>query len=136
MNFFARVLSFFMVAFSILATFFGGGVSNDDYDLVVKLNSTPSSGYEWNVEISDKNVLSLEKHTFTSGLDSLVDGMGKDCYGFNIQGNGVCTITFSYIKNGNFDNMKNQVIYTCAVVKGELTVLNIYESNPQTNIAA
>lgn len=136
MNFFARVLSFFMVAFSILATFFGGGVSDDDYDLVVKLNSTPSSGYEWNVEISDKNVLSLEKHTFTSGLDSLVDGMGKDCYGFNIQGNGVCTITFSYIKNGNFDNMENQVIYTCAVVKGELTVLNIYESNPQTNIAA
>lgn len=136
MNFFTRVLSFFMVAFSILATFFGGGVSDDDYDLVVKLDSTPASGYEWKVDISNKDVLTLEKHVFTSGLDSLSDGMGKDCYGFNIQGNGVCAITFSYIKNGDFDTMENQVIYTCAVVKGTLNVLDIYESNPKTSIAA
>ena len=124
MSFFERIIAFFVVAVAALATLFSGGVNDQEYDLVAKFESQPSSGYAWVVDISDEEKATLENQTFLSGFDSIIDGIGLDCFCINAKENGAFTLTFSYIYKDNEDKVKDEKVYYCVSYNGEIEVLN------------
>ena len=63
--------------------------------VVVRLESNPSTGYEWGAELSDSSVLSLSGQTFETESE-LAGSPGVEVFTFQAESAGRSTISLAY----------------------------------------
>lgn len=122
MTFADKFAAFFILIFASFAALFGG-LDESDYDLVLKFESEPASGYAWVVEINDEDKVELSKQTFLAGFGTVIDGYGYDCFCFDAKESGPVTLTFSYIYKNNPEKVEKKVVYYVLSTGGNIEVL-------------
>ncbi len=97
---------------AILALFGGGGSSSGEY--TVDLYANQNSGYEWECEIDNPNVMQLTGSYYTSDSSEVSGGAKR--FVFRAVSEGTCHVTFRYRSTQN-NAVVSTYVYTFEVDK-------------------
>ncbi len=128
---FQKIVSFFMALVAAISSFFAG-LGTGGHDLVVKLDSNPSTGYSWEVEVSDENVIKFCESEYRDAFnpDGVAGKGGTERFFFDAVSDGTAAITFTYGQHWKADGIVKTVVYECESKDGKITVLNVLETTP------
>lgn len=115
------ILTFFASIFSIF--------SFNTPKTEVELYHNPSSGYRWEYEMDNEDILTFSESHYTPDKDSALSGKGGGTqhFTFKSKNEGTVSITFRYYKYDNGEKVViSQYIYSYSVNKnGEITLNSV-----------
>lgn len=132
MKILSKIIAFFL---SILMTLFPSLFPKNDIDkdyvtdgksLVINLDSNPTTGYSWNFEISDENVICFVKSEYTETGSGMGAG-GRDSFRFVGLSEGKAEISFTYSQQWTQDPAANTAQFHIAVDKDGNVTVTSYE---------
>lgn len=76
------------------------GITYDKNKMYVTLESNPTTGFTWNAEISDPNVLKFVSDVYkqTEGTEGLTGSGGYDTFTFEAVSEGTAVVTLTYAR--------------------------------------
>lgn len=118
-----------------IASFFSG-LGTGGHDFVVKLDSNPSTGCSWEVEVSDESVIKFSESKYQDSFNpSGASGKGgTERFFFDAVGDGTAVITLTYGQQWKEDGVFRTVTYECESKDGKITVLSF--SDTELNLGA
>ncbi|MGN1194336.1 MAG: protease inhibitor I42 family protein [Acutalibacteraceae bacterium] len=132
MKILSRIIAFFM---SIIMTLFPSLFPKNNLDmdyvaegksLVINLDSNPTTGYSWSVEISDESVICLVKSEYTQTSSGMGAG-GRDSFRFVGLSEGESQINFAYCQQWTEDPAVNTAQFNVSVDKNGNVTVESYE---------
>lgn len=132
MKILSGIIAFFM---SIIMTLFPSLFPKNNLDadyvaegksLVVNLDSNPTTGYTWSVEISDESVICFVKSAYTQTGSGMGAG-GRDSFRFVGLSEGEAQIDFAYSRQWTEDPAANTAQFNVSVDKDGNVTVESYE---------
>ncbi|MGN0467511.1 MAG: protease inhibitor I42 family protein [Acutalibacteraceae bacterium] len=134
MQFLSKILAFFMSLIMTLFPFlFPENNIDKDYvtegsSLVVNLDSNPSTGYTWDVEVSDESVIRFIRSECHQS-DSLLGSSGRESFSFAGISEGKARIDFTYSQNWNKDPAASTAVFNVSVDEDGYVTVDSYKIN-------
>ncbi|MBQ9551766.1 MAG: protease inhibitor I42 family protein [Clostridia bacterium] len=131
MRWLSRIMSFIMLVCSFLGIKIGGGkvevpkemISYDSgrTTAIIALESNPSTGYNWEYELSDSAVIKVTDDQFIAGNRELVGTPGTRMVSFKGLTAGTATVTFRYLRSWEGEAVRMVVIRITVAADQTLT---------------
>lgn len=108
---FAKIISFFMSIITFICSLFGIGIkeidttemiqyAEDNKSVMIVLEENGSTGYLWNVSVSDENVVKLtDEETYNTAPEGLVGAPVTKVFTFDAVAAGEATLELAYARN-------------------------------------
>ncbi|MGN1419720.1 MAG: protease inhibitor I42 family protein [Acutalibacteraceae bacterium] len=128
MQLISKVLAFFMsILMTLFPFFFPENNVDKDYvaegsSLIVNLDSNPSTGYSWDVEVSDESVIRFIRSEYHQS-GSLLGSSGRESFSFAGISEGKAQIDFTYSQSWSEDPAASTAVFNvCVDESGNVTV--------------
>lgn len=131
-QFFRRIFAIFIAIFTAIITMFSGPIQSNEHDLTVVLESNPSTGCSWVIEIDNEDVIKSSGSKYTDpnrpGSIPVVGAAGTEEFYFDAVSDGKATITFTYGQHWEGGSVFRTVVYECESMDSGIKVLNYTDS--------
>ena len=129
-EFFKKVFAVFIAVFTAISAFITGSINVQKHDLAIKLDSNPSTGYSWVVELDKEGIIKESGSYYSSRphIGNLSGAGGTDTFYFDAVSDGKVNITLTYAQHWENGNVARTVVYECLSEGGKIKVLNITDS--------
>lgn len=128
-----RIFAVFIGIFMAISSFLSGQIHFLNHDLTIELESNPSTGCTWVVEIDNKDVIKSSGSKYTDpykapGSVPVVGAAGTETFYFDAVSDGTATITFTYGRHWEGGSIFRTVVYKCESKDSSIKVLNVTDS--------
>ena len=127
-----RIFAVFIGILMAISSFLSGQIHFLNHDLTIELESNPSTGCTWVVEIDNKDVIKSSGSKYTDsnrpGSVPVVGAAGTESFYFDAVSDGTATITFTYGRHWEGGSIFRTVVYECESKDSSIKVLNVTDS--------
>ncbi len=129
-EFFKKVFAVFIAVFTAISSFITGSINIQKHDLAIKLDSNPSTGYSWVVELDKEGVIkeSGSHYADRPHIGNLAGAGGTETFYFDAVSDGKVNITLTYGRHWEGGDIARTIVYECLCENGSIKVLSVKDS--------